>query len=255
MKKFFLCLLFSWGALWADVRVPEPWNPGWFDVLGKNPARKSSGFKLGLLWTEPMEGVDYEVFGLFSEWGNDRYRLGASFASSFLDSLYRSENFGVESSVALSALLLGLGGNVDIQVIPGEATWWRAVGRAGISLNGNSRFSGGIWGNFPSDFERGSLAGNILWILDERFWCEASFFYQRPLGFLVALGEKIRLGILELQGSVAYPGPRIGVGVSVGIQNWGAAFGVHRDGNYMNSRMGGLFYRKKRESDKAEGKF
>ncbi len=246
MERAFLCILFLVGTLWADVRLPEPWNPGWFDLLGKNPARTVSGFNLGILWTEPMEGVDYEVFGLFSEWGNGRYRLGASLASSFLDSLYRSENFGMDASVALSAFLLGVGGNLDIQVVPGEATWWRAVGRAGISWKGSARFLGGLWGIFPSDFERGSLAGNILWALDEKFRCEAAFSFQRSGEFLVELGEKIRLGVLELQGSVGYPGPRVGVGVSVGIRSWGAAFGVHRDGNYMNSRMGGLFYRKTR---------
>ncbi len=255
MEKVFLCFLLFLGTLWADVRLPEPWNPGWFDFLGKNPARNVSGFKIGLLWTEPMEGVDYEVFGLFSEWGNGRFRSGASFASSFLDSLYRSENFGMEASLALSAFSIGVGGNVDIQVVPGEAAWWRAVGRAGISWNGISRFSGGLWGNFPSDFEHGSLAGNIFWIPGEKFWCEAAFLYRRPGELLVALGEKIRLGILELQGSVAYPGPKIGVGLAVGIQNWGAAFGMHRDGDYMNSRMGGLFYRKSLESFKAKSKF
>ena len=245
MKKIFLCILIFGETLFADVRIPEPWNPGWFDLLGKNPARKASGFKLGLVWTEPMEGVDYEVFGVFSEWGNSRYRLGTSLASSFLDSLYRSENFGMDLSVAFSAFLFGVGGNVDIQVIPGEATWWRTVWRTGLSWNGFSTFSIGAWGNFPSDFERISLAGNIFWILDEKFWSEAAVFYQRPQGFLLAFGEKIRLGILELHGCVAYPGPRVGIGISVGIRSLNAAFGVHRDGNYMTSKMGGLFYRGK----------
>ncbi len=255
MARIFLCVLVFWGTLFADVRIPEPWNPGWFELLGKNPARKASGFQLGLVWTEPMEGVDYEVFGLFSEWGNSHYRLGAFLASSFLDSLYRSENFGMDFSVAFSAFLFGAGGNVDIQVIPGEATWWRTVGRAGISWNGFAPFSVGLWGNFPSDFESSSLVGNIFWIPGEKFWSEAALLYQRPQGFLFVFGEKIRLGTLELHGSIAYPGPRVGIGVSVGIRNWGAAFGVHRDGNYMNSKMGGLFYRKNPETYSLESKF
>lgn len=241
--KVLLCTLFFLGTLWAEIRIPEPWNPGWFDVLGKNPSRKASGFRLGLVWTEPMEGVEYEAFGIFSEWGNLRYRLGASFTSSFLDSLYRSENFGIESSFAISSFRIGAGGNLDIQVVPGEATWWRAVGRAGVSWNGSSRFSCGLWGSLPTDFESGSFAGNVLWLSSEKFRSEAAVLYQRPIGFLVVLGEKFRLGVLELQGSVAYPGPKVGVGIIFGFQNWGAAFGMHRDGAYMNSRMGGLFYR------------
>lgn len=255
MEKIFLCVLVFWGTLFADVRIPDPWNPGWFEFLGKNPARKASGFKLGILWTEPMEGVDYDVVGIVSEWGNSHYRLGASFAGSFLDSLYRSENFGMDFSISAFTLLFGAGGNVDIQMIPGEATWWRAVGQAGISWNGSAMFSGGLWGIFPSDFERPSLAGNIFWNPGENFWSEVAFLYQRPHGFLLAFGEKIRLGTLELQGSVAYPGPRVGIGVSVRIRSLGASFGMHRDGNYMNSRMCGLFYRKNSEIYELNGKF
>lgn len=244
MKKIFLCISLFLGALFADVRVPKPWNPGFFECLGANPARTLSGFDLGFVWTEPMEGVDYEVFGFASEWGNGRYRLEASFASSFLDSLFRGENFGLETSLAFSKISVGFGGNFDIRMVPGVATWWRAVGRTGLAWNENSLFSGGIWGNFPSDFEKSSLAGNILWNPGRKFWSELAFLYRRPFGLLVVFGEKIRIGALELSGSVAYPGPRIGVGVSLNVRSWGVSFGVHRDGDYMDSRMGGLFYRR-----------
>ena len=54
--------------LYAEVRVPKPWNPGFFDG-GKNPAERADVFRLGLLWTEPMEGVDYQVLGFAAEWG------------------------------------------------------------------------------------------------------------------------------------------------------------------------------------------
>lgn len=144
MKRIFFCASLCLGALFADVRVPKPWNPGQFECLGANPARTFSGFDLGFVWTEPMEGVDYEVFGFASEWGNGRYRLEASLASSFLDSLFRSENFGLEISLAVSKISVGVGGNVDIRMVPGVATWWRAVGRIGVAWNGNGQFSGGI---------------------------------------------------------------------------------------------------------------
>ena len=74
--------------LYAEVRVPKPWNPGFFDG-GKNPAERADVFRLGLLWTEPMEGVDYQVLGFAAEWGNARYYSGISFESVFLDSLYQ----------------------------------------------------------------------------------------------------------------------------------------------------------------------
>ena len=81
MRKVWILALFI-SAVFAEVRIPEPWAPGRWDSA-RNPARMQNGFRLGLLWTEPMENLDYEVFGFAAEWGTEAYRFKAVFASSF----------------------------------------------------------------------------------------------------------------------------------------------------------------------------
>lgn len=242
MPKILLFLLCLWTAVLSDVRIPHPEDPGFFDALGENPASRFSGLRLGLVWTHPMEGVDYETFGFFSEWGGSRYRIGASFASSFLDSLYRSENFGVEAALSFGKLSLGAGGNVDVQFVPGDFSWWRAVGRMGLSVYGEKGLSAGAFVSVPSDFERATFAGNVSFEIFGRFLSEAALVYREPVGFLFVFGEKIRLGALAFEGSFAYPGPKVGAGIVINLQKCGASFGMHRDGNYMDSRAYGLFF-------------
>ncbi|MBP5247720.1 MAG: hypothetical protein J6Z31_07670 [Fibrobacter sp.] len=242
MRKGFLYLLLGISSLFADVRVPEPWNPGFFDGE-KNPAQRISAFRMGILWTEPMEGADYEVLGFAAEWGNSFYYVGMDFSSAFLDSLYRSENFGLNVSISLGRLTLGVGGSADIQVVPGEASWWGMAGRVGSSVSFGA-LSGGILGVYAEDLRENAVETQVFWNAGERFQSGVRMLFRQKSGWLWVFQESLALGALSLQGCFAFPGPKIGVGIGFRIKNAGATFGVHRDGSYMNSKMAGIYISK-----------
>ena len=237
MRKIVLILL-GISSLFADVRVPEPWNPGYFDGE-KNPAQRISAFRMGILWTEPMEGAGYEVLGFAAEWGNSRYYVGMDFSSAFLDSLYRSESFSLDLSISLSHWTLGLGGTADVQIVPGETSWWGIAGRLGSSLRLGA-FDCGVLGVISQDLGENAVETQVFWNAGDRFQSGARLLFRKSKKALLIFQESFALGALSLQGSVAFPGPKIGVGVGIAWGGLGVTFGVHRDGSYMNSKMAGL---------------
>lgn len=245
MRKGIFWILIGFSILFADVRVPEPWNPGFFDGE-KNPARRISAFCMGILWTEPMEDADYEVLGFAAEWGNSRYFVGMDFSSSFLDSLYRSERFGLDLSVSLSHVTVGIGGDADVQIVPGEATWWGVAGRLGSAIAFGA-FSVGVLGVYAQDLGENAVESQILWDAGSHFQSGVRFLFRQKSGGLWIFQESFALGALSLQGSVAFPGPKIGVGLVFRLGNGGASLGIHRDGSYMNSKIVGLFISKRLE--------
>lgn len=242
MRKIFLCLLLGLGMLYAEVRVPKPWHPGFFDGL-KNPAERVEGFRMGLLWTEPMEGVDYQVLGFAAEWGNARYYSGVTFESVFLDSLYRSENFGLDLSFSTSHWTLGTGASAAVQIVPGEASWWQWEVRAGNAWR-LERFTGEFWGTYPGNGGEKSLTAHVFWNAGENFQSGILFSIRQKTGMLWIFQERFVLGALALEGSLAFPGPKVGIGLHFQLKNWGAGVGVHRDSDYMSSKMVGLDFSK-----------
>ncbi|MDY3922552.1 MAG: hypothetical protein SOZ02_10395 [Hallerella porci] len=244
MRRWIWIGLFAICAF-ADVRVPLPWSAGIWET-DANPAKKWEGFRLGLLWTEPMEDVDYEVVGFAAEWGGKRYRLQTVFVSAFLDSIYRSENFELSGALHWNRFSIGAGGTAEIQIVPGEASWARFVGRTGISAELISHISVGAWGIFPSDFEENSYGGEIFWEPSSNFRSGIALLYRKPKGWMFGFMQKMRLGVLEFQGEVVFPGPKIGVGIAFNWEGIGASFGVHRDADYMNSKMAGLFWNREK---------
>lgn len=240
MRKMLFLLFAASEVLLADVRIPKPWNPGWFGAFAENPGVKFSGLRLGILWTEPMEGVDCDAVGFFAEWGNLSYRLAASYAHTSLDSIYRSENFGLGTSLSPGRLNLGLSGNAEIQIVPGEDADFRYVLRPGISWEWQSGRVG-AWASVPSDFEGNSYVAECFFSPGKNFTGGFQVHRRRTAGTLFSFGEEIRLGILAFQGVVSYPGPKVGVGIRIGSGRLEASAGVHRDGNYMDSRMFGLY--------------
>ncbi len=240
MRKMLFLLLASSGVLLADVRVPKPWNPGWFGPFAESPGVRLSGLRLGILWTEPMEGVDCDAIGFFAEWGNFAYRLAASYVHTSLDSIYRSEDFGLEASLSPGRLNLGISGNAEIQIVPGEDSDFRYVLRPGISWEWRSGRLG-AWASVPSDFEENSYFAECFFSPGKNFTGGFQVHYRREAGALFSFGEEVRLGILAFQGIVSYPGPKIGVGIRMDLGRAGASAGAYRDGNYMDSRMFGLY--------------
>lgn len=240
MPKIFLICLLLLGAAFADLRVPAPWTPGWFDLLGENPAQKREEFLLGALWTEPMENVDFSGIGVIACWGNGRYAAKTSFVHSALDSIYHSEAFGLDLSTTIGFVTFGLGGMADVQVIPGEATWWTAVYRGGI-LAEWKRLGADLWTEIPSDLERKALLGEIKWGTS-RFEARALVRYKEKSGWQFVLGENLQIGAIGVSGSLGYPGIRIGIGIRIVWGAWGFGFGAHRDGNYADSKVFSAFY-------------
>lgn len=249
MQKIFLCFLLGLGMLYAEVRVPKPWNPGFFDG-GKNPAERADVFRLGLLWTEPMEGVDYQVLGFAAEWGNARYYSGISFESVFLDSLYRSENFGLDLSFSTLHWTWGAGGSAAVQIVPGEASWWEWNVRVGCAFR-VQKFGGGVWGTYPGNGFEKSLTAHAFWMPGESFQSGILFLMRQKREPLWIFQERFGLGLLALEGSLAFPGPKVGIGLHFQLKNWGAGVGIHRDSDYMNSKMVEIDF----QSQKKESKF
>ena len=240
MRKVWILALFI-SAVFAEVRIPEPWAPGRWDSA-RNPARMQNGFRLGLLWTEPMENLDYEVFGFAAEWGTEAYRFKAVFASSFLDSIYRSEDFDLEGAFAVGRFSLGFGGNADVQIVPGQESWWELSGRVGAFVKLPAHVEWGTWGLFLRETEWNVFGSDFFWKESRYFRSGLSLRYRRWDGFGVVLLQEMHLGALELQGEVLFPGPKVGVGIAFRWNGLGASFGMHRDADYMNSKMAGLFY-------------
>jgi len=247
MMRKIIWILLGISSLFADVRVPKPWNPGFFDGE-KNPAQRISSFRMGLLWTEPMEGVDYEVLGFASEWGNDRFYVGMDYSSAFLDSLYRSEKFGLDLSISFSQWTFGLGGTADVQIVPGEASWWDVSARLGSSLRVGA-FDCGILSVLSKNLEENAVDAQVHWNALPRFQSGVQVLFRRRNGTLLIFQESLILGALFLQGSVAFPGPKIGVGIGILWGDFLSTFGTHRDGSYMNSKMAGLIVSKKLENE------
>lgn len=242
MQKFILCVILACAWANADVLIPKPDAPGLFDEFSKNPAVRYRGLRIGLVWTEPMEGVDYEVAMLAAEWGNGTYRFEASFADSFLDSLYRSELVGLDASVSISRWTFGLGGDWDIQYVPGLGSWWRSVGRAGARMDLFWNLSVDAWGEFPSDFEPNSRGIGLEWKPGAAFGAYAGCRFRRDIGWRVSLGEVLHVGRVSIQSVVAYPGPSVGVGILFRFGKIGAGAGVRSVGDYVNSRVASLSF-------------
>lgn len=236
---FLFCLLL--GSAVADLRIPQPWTPGWFDLLGENPAQKRENFLLGTLWTEPMADIDFSGVGLIAAWGNGRYAARTSFVHSGLDSIYRSEAFDLDLAATIRWLTLGLGGAADVQVVPGETAWWTADFRSGV-LAEWKRLGGGIWAEIPSDLERKAIFAELKWGT-ARFEMRALAGYREMSGWQFVFGENLQIGAIGVSGSLGYPEIRIGIGVCIAWSGWGVGFGSHRDGNYANSKVLTAFYR------------
>lgn len=240
MRKVLFFLLVSSGVLFADIRIPKPWNPGWFGPFGSSPAQRFSGLRLGISWTEPMDGVNCDGFGFFSEWGWRKYRLGASFAHTSLDSIYRSEAFGLEATISPGFWNLGFSAQGEIQIIPGEAADFRAKISPGISAEW-IRGRIGMWTNLYTDFEENAYLAEATFSPGKNFSAGVLLHYRQSDHFSFSVGEEFRLGVLWLQGCLSYPGPKVGIGIRIGWKRLSAAFGANRDGNYMDSQMFGFF--------------
>ena len=65
MQKIFLCFLLGLGMLYAEVRVPKPWNPGFFDG-GKNPAERADVDTVDA-HLQTLSGDDREIYRLLTK--------------------------------------------------------------------------------------------------------------------------------------------------------------------------------------------
>ncbi|MFA6836769.1 MAG: hypothetical protein WCR04_10265 [Fibrobacteraceae bacterium] len=251
--KIILCAVFAFiCSAYATLLIPVPDSPGFWGRTSatlpfglpsedSSPARKASNLRLGFLWCEPVEDVDLKIAGFSAEWGNKNYRLASLFISAALDSIYRSELFGLEGAFSYSLFTFGLAGSLNVQYVPGDDSWWSPKGKAGIVMDLPWNFAASALGELSS--EDPFLSGwGVSWASDSLFVGFAEVFLDEKAHNRFCFGERVILGNFSIQNSFEFPGPAISLGILLRIGAFGGGFGMENIKNFTESNAGTLIW-------------
>ena len=254
MKKwwvlFFALSMLSKGMSQASVLLPAADYPGFFGLAGatlpeglptfdNSPAKRTNTLSLGLLWGIPAAGVDLQSYSLIAEWGNSWYRMGSLFSMVAMDSVYRSSAGDLELAFTFQRYTVGVGHSVNVEWVPGIGSWWTQQTKVGLVVEVPRGFSLSGLLLFPYESEFNYLGG-VHWKASESY---RLFVEVGPKNFHI--GHTVNFEYLRIQSAYAFPGPSVGIGLAIQIDQFFSGFGYQKISDAFDAKGASLVWRKK----------